>query len=65
MPTITANAMKQKVLRRHADRAIPGVGPKTSAALLAHFKTATAVKAGVISDLEEVKGISHAKAETR
>ena len=43
--------------------AIPGVGEKTSAALLAHFKTVTAVKAASISDLEEVKGISHAKAE--
>ena len=36
---------------------------KTSAALLAHFKTVSAVKAASISDLEEVKGISHAKAE--
>ena len=43
--------------------ALPGVGPKTSAALLAHFKTVTAVKQASISDLEEVKGISHAKAE--
>ena len=43
--------------------AIPGVGEKTSAALLAHFKTVSAVKAASISDLEEVKGISHAKAE--
>ena len=43
--------------------AIPGVGEKTSAALLAHFKTVAAVKAASISDLEEVKGISHAKAE--
>ena len=34
-----------------------------SAALLAHFKTVAAVKAASISDLEEVKGISHAKAE--
>ena len=43
--------------------AIPGVGEKTSAALLAHLKTVAAVKAASISDLEEVKGISHAKAE--
>lgn len=43
--------------------ALPGVGEKTSAALLAHFKTVSAVKAASISDLEEVKGISHAKAE--
>ena len=43
--------------------AIPGVGEKTSAALLAHFKPVAAVKAASISDLEEVKGISHAKAE--
>ena len=42
---------------------VPGVGEKTSAALLAHFKTVAAVKAASISDLEEVKGISHAKAE--
>lgn len=43
--------------------ALPGVGEKTSAALLAHFKTVTAVREASISDLEEVKGISHAKAE--
>ena len=43
--------------------ALPGVGEKTSAALLAHFKTVAAVKEASISDLEEVKGISHAKAE--
>lgn len=43
--------------------ALPGVGEKTSAALLAHFKTVGAVRQASISDLEEVKGISHAKAE--
>lgn len=43
--------------------ALPGVGEKTSAALLAHFKTVAAVREASISDLEEVKGISHAKAE--
>ena len=43
--------------------ALPGVGEKTSAALLAPFKTVAAVKEASISDLEEVKGISHAKAE--
>ena len=31
--------------------------------LLARFKTVAAVRAASISDLEEVKGISHAKAE--
>ena len=55
-------ANEEKVLRRHPDRH-SRVGEKTSAALLAHFKTVTAVKAASISDLEEVKGISHAKAE--
>lgn len=43
--------------------ALPGVGEKTSAALLGHFKTVGAVRQASISDLEEVKGISHAKAE--
>jgi len=43
--------------------AIPGIGEKTSAALLAHFKTVGAVREASISDLEEVKGVSHAKAE--
>lgn len=43
--------------------ALPGVGEKTSAALLSHFKTVTAVREASISDLEEVKGISHKKAE--
>ena len=42
---------------------VTNMGEKTSAALLAHFKTVSAVKAASISDLEEVKGISHAKAE--
>ena len=42
---------------------VPGVGEKTSAALLAHFKTVAAVRQASISDLEKVKGISHAKAE--
>ena len=32
-------------------------------ALLAHFKTVAAVREASISDLEEVKGISHNKAE--
>lgn len=43
--------------------ALPGVGEKTSAALLSRFKTVTAVREASISDLEEVKGISHKKAE--
>ncbi|MDD4851401.1 MAG: excinuclease ABC subunit UvrC, partial [Gemmiger sp.] len=43
--------------------ALPGVGEKTSAALLARFKTVTAVREAAISDLAEVPGISHAKAE--
>ncbi|MGN0974721.1 MAG: helix-hairpin-helix domain-containing protein, partial [Gemmiger sp.] len=43
--------------------ALPGVGAKTSEALLARFKTVSAVRAASISDLEEVHGISHKKAE--
>lgn len=43
--------------------ALPGVGEKTSAALLKHFKTVANVRAASISDLEEVPGISHKKAE--
>ena len=43
--------------------ALPGVGEKTSAALLARFKTVAAVREAGIAALEEVPGISHAKAE--
>ena len=62
-----ANDYRKRAMKKRSYAAtltaIPGVGEKTSAALLAHFKTVTAVKAASISDLEEVKGISHAKAE--
>lgn len=43
--------------------ALPGVGEKTSAALLKHFKTVANVRGASISDLEQVPGISHKKAE--
>ena len=65
-------ACAQQLLEKHGGKvpgtmeeltALPGVGEKTSAALLAHFKTVAAVRQASISDLEEVKGISHAKAE--
>ena len=62
-----ANDYRKRMMHKKSYAAtlteLPGVGPKTSAALLAHFKTVTAVKQASISDLEEVKGISHAKAE--
>ena len=62
-----ANDYRKRLMRKKSYAAtltaLPGVGEKTSAALLAHFKTVAAVKAASISDLEEVKGISHAKAE--
>ena len=62
-----ANDYRKRMMRKksYADTLtdIPGVGEKTSAALLARFKTVAAVRAASISDLEEVKGISHAKAE--
>lgn len=62
-----ANDYRKRLMKKKSYAAtltaLPGVGEKTSAALLAHFKTVTAVKAATISDLEEVKGISHAKAE--
>ena len=63
-----ANDYRKRAMKKRAYAAtltaLPGVGEKTSAALLAHFKTVAAVRAASISDLEEVKGISHAKAET-
>lgn len=43
--------------------ALPGVGEKTSAALLKYFKTVANVRGASISDLEQVPGISHKKAE--
>ena len=62
-----ANDYRKRLMRKKSYAAtltaLPGVGEKTSAALLAHFKTVAAVKAASISDLEEVKGISHTKAE--
>ena len=62
-----ANDYRKRLMNRKSYAAtltnLPGVGEKTSAALLAHFKTVGAVKAASISDLEQVKGISHTKAE--
>ena len=62
-----ANDYRKRMMHKKSYAAtlteLPGVGPKTSAALLAHFKTVTAVKQASISDLEEATGISHAKAE--
>ena len=62
-----ANDYRKRLMKKRSYAAtltaLPGVGEKTSAALLAHFKTVAAVKAASISDLEKVKGISHAKAE--
>ena len=62
-----ANDYRKRMMRKKSYAAtltdIPGVGEKTSAALLARFKTVAAVRAASISDLEEVKGISHDKAE--
>ena len=62
-----ANDYRKRMMRKKSYAAtltdIPGVGEKTSAALLARFKTVAAVRAASISDLEEVKGISYAKAE--
>lgn len=62
-----ANEYRKQQMRKKSYAAtltaLPGVGPKTSAALLAHFKTVAAVREASISDLEQVKGFSHAKAE--
>ena len=57
-----ANDYRKRAMKKKSYAATL-TGEKTSAALLAHFKTVAAVKAASISDLEEVKGISHAKAE--
>ena len=62
-----ANDYRRRAMKKRSYAAtltaLPGVGEKTSAALLAHFKTVAAVREASISDLEEVKGISHNKAE--
>ena len=62
-----ANTYRKQMMRKKSYAAtltsLPGVGEKTSAALLAHFKTVANVRAASISDLEEVPGISHKKAE--
>ena len=63
----SANDYRRRAMKKRSYAAtltaLPGVGEKTSAALLAHFKTVAAVREASISDLEEVKGISHNKAE--
>lgn len=62
-----ANDYRKRMMRKKSYAAtltdIPGVGPKTSEALLKHFKTVRAVREAGIADLEEVKGISHTMAE--
>ena len=62
-----ANDYRKRLMNRRSYAAtlttLPGVGEKTSAALLKHFKTVANVRAASISDLEEVPGISHKKAE--
>lgn len=62
-----ANDYRKRMMKKKSYAAtltdIPGVGPKTSEALLKHFKTVKAVREASISDLEEVKGISHTMAE--
>ncbi len=42
--------------------AIPGVGPATAKALLAHFKTVTAVREASAEELEQAKGVGAAAA---
>ena len=42
--------------------AIPGVGPATAKALLAHFKTVTAVREASTEELEQAKGVGAAAA---
>lgn len=42
--------------------AIPGVGPATAKALLAHFKTVTAVRQASAEELEQAKGVGAAAA---
>jgi excinuclease ABC subunit C len=62
-----ANDYRKRLMHKKSYSAtlteLPGVGEKTSAALLAKFKTVRAVREASISDLEEVPGISHKKAE--
>ena len=42
---------------------IPGVGDKTAAALMRHFKTVSAVKAASAEELSAVKGVNKTAAE--
>ncbi len=62
-----ANDYRKRMMKKKSYAAtltdIPGVGPKTSEALLRHFKTVRAVRAASIGDLEQVRGISHKMAE--
>ena len=62
-----ANDYRKRLMNKRSYAAtltsLPGVGEKTSAALLKHFKTVANVRAASISDLEQVPGISHKKAE--
>ncbi len=62
-----ANDYRKRMMKKRSYAAtltaVPGIGPKTSEALLRHFGTVRAVREASISDLAQVKGISLAKAE--
>ena len=43
---------------------VPGVGPATGKALMAHFKTLAAVKAASAKEMAQVKGVSRKAAQS-
>lgn len=63
-----ANAYRKQQMNKKSYAAtlteVPGVGPATSKALLAHFKSVAAVKQADVAQLCEVSGVGQAMAQT-
>lgn len=54
---------KRKTLKRSTLQDIDGIGEKKAKALLAHFRSLSAIKSADVGELAAVKGISQSDAE--
>jgi excinuclease ABC subunit C len=50
---------KRKTLKRSSLEKVDGIGPAKAKAILAHFKTISALKDASIEDIEKVNGIGN------
>ena len=57
------DSAKRKTLKRSSLEGIKGIGPSKAKALLAHFKTISALKSASYEEIKSVKGISDENAE--